>query len=93
MPKDLISIYDLTAKEIWSLLAEARALKDSNAKTLPLAGKSLGLIFEKPSTRTTVSFAVAMHQLGGQALILDAQNLQRKRGETIHDTALTLRAT
>lgn len=90
MPKDLISIFDLTAKEIWSLLADARALKSGKTGKPPLAGKSLGLIFEKPSTRTTVSFAVAMHQLGGQALILDAQNLQRKRGETIHDTALTL---
>ena len=55
-----------------------------------LKGKSLGFIFEKPSTRTMVSFSVAMYQLGGFPLILDAHNLQSKRGETIHDTALTL---
>ena len=53
-------------------------------------GKTLGLIFEKPSTRTMVSFAAAMVQLGGTPILLNAQNLQRKRGESIHDTALVL---
>jgi ornithine carbamoyltransferase len=55
-----------------------------------IAGKSLGLIFEKPSTRTMVSFAVAINQLGGFPLILNPQNMQRGRGETIKDTARTL---
>ncbi|MHB9154471.1 MAG: ornithine carbamoyltransferase [Endomicrobiales bacterium] len=90
MQKDLLSIFDLSAREIWSLISTARKLKAQKKNRPVLAGKSLGLIFEKPSTRTTVSFAVAMNQLGGFPLILNAQNLQRKRGETIHDTALTL---
>lgn len=90
MNNDLLSIYDLTAKEIWSLLTLARKLKSGKRNSTALAGKTLGLIFEKPSTRTTVSFAVAMYQLGGFPLILNAANLQRKRGEPIEDTARTL---
>lgn len=90
MKKDLISIFDLTPKEIWSLLSLARSLKGGKKYKPVLTGKSLGLIFEKPSTRTTVSFAVAMYQLGGFPLVLDARNLQRKRGETIPDTVRTL---
>src|SRR4051812_48713152 len=90
MTKDLLSIYDLTAKDIWELLSLAKELKAAKKNKPILAGKSLGLILEKPSTRTTVSFAVAMHQLGGLPLILNADNLQRKRGEPISDTARTL---
>jgi ornithine carbamoyltransferase len=88
--RDLLSLFDLSSEEIWSLLTLAIRVKSGARNTVFLRGKTLGLIFEKPSTRTTVSFAVAMHQLGGFPLILNAQNLQRKRGETIHDTALTL---
>lgn len=90
MRKDLISIFDLSAKEIWKLLMLAKKLKAGKKFRPLLTGKSLGLIFEKPSTRTTVSFAVAMNQLGGFPLVLDARNLQRKRGETIPDTVRTL---
>lgn len=88
--RDLLSVFDLSAADIWSLLSLAIRLKSGTRTTDHLRGKTLGLIFEKPSTRTTVSFAVAMQQLGGFPLILNAQNLQRKRGETLHDTALTL---
>jgi len=88
--KDLISIFDLSSAEIWQLFKTAAKLKSGGRSTGLLAGKSLGLIFEKPSTRTTVSFAVAMYQLGGFPLILNPQNLQRRRGETIKDTARTL---
>lgn len=88
--RDLLSVFDLSAADIWSLLSLAIRLKSGARTTDYLRGKTLGLIFEKPSTRTTVSFAVAMQQLGGFPLILNAQNLQRKRGETLHDTALTL---
>lgn len=88
--RDLLSIYDLSPKEAWAILATARRLKTGKRVRNLLPGKSLGLIFEKPSTRTTVSFAIAMYQLGGFPLILNAQNLQRKRGETIPDTARTL---
>ncbi|MGA2091160.1 MAG: ornithine carbamoyltransferase [Endomicrobiales bacterium] len=88
--RDLLSLFDLSSKEIWSLLSLAIRLKSGSRTTDFLSGKTLGLIFEKPSTRTTVSFAVAMHQLGGFPMILNSQNLQRRRGETIHDTAMTL---
>lgn len=90
MIKNLLSIYDLSPKVMNDLLLLALALKKGKKVNDTLAGKTLGLIFEKPSTRTTVSFAVAMYQLGGFPLILQSQNLQRQRGETLHDTALTL---
>ncbi|MBN1822943.1 MAG: ornithine carbamoyltransferase [Endomicrobiales bacterium] len=90
MPRHLISVFDLDQKDIWKIITTARKLKSSRKKAGMLSGRTLGLIFEKPSTRTTVSFAVAMHQLGGLPLILNAQNLQRKRGESIKDTAKTL---
>jgi len=90
MIKNLLSIYDLSPKIITGLLELAVKLKKAKKPANSLAGKTLGLIFEKPSTRTTVSFAVAMYQLGGFPLILQSQNLQRQRGETLHDTALTL---
>ena len=90
MKKDLISIFDLTSGEMWQIFKLAAKLKAGKKKCELLAGKSIGLIFEKPSTRTTVSFAVAMYQLGGFPLILNPQNLQRRRGETIKDTARTL---
>jgi ornithine carbamoyltransferase len=90
MKKDLISIFDLSNAEMWQLFKTALKLKSAKKQTSILAGKSLGLIFEKPSTRTTVSFAVAMYQLGGFPLILNPQNLQRRRGESIKDTARTL---
>jgi ornithine carbamoyltransferase len=88
--KDILSIYDLTAKEIKSLLNKAFELKSKKKHLTDLTGKTLGLIFEKPSTRTMVSFATAMVQLGGSPILLNAQNLQRKRGESIHDTSLAL---
>jgi len=90
MKKDLISIFDLSSSEMWQLFKMAIKLKAGKKQTAILAGKSIGLIFEKPSTRTTVSFAVAMYQLGGFPLILNPQNLQRRRGESIKDTVKTL---
>ena len=90
MTKHLLSVFDLNKAEIWSIIKSAIALKKSGKSSKVLAGYALGMIFEKPSTRTSVSFAVAMDQLGGMPLMLDAKNLQRKRGETIKDTAYTL---
>ena len=83
-------MYDLNREEIFALLTVAGKLKSGKANNLNLRGKTLGLIFEKPSTRTSVSFSVAMYQLGGLPLMLDAKNLQRKRGESIYDTSQTL---
>ncbi len=88
--KDLLSIYDLSAKEIKRILNKAIELKSKKKTLTDFNGKTLGMIFEKPSTRTMVSFATAMIQLGGTPILLNADNLQRKRGESIHDTALVM---
>ncbi|MFH1783939.1 MAG: ornithine carbamoyltransferase, partial [bacterium] len=91
--KHLISINDLDKQEIKNILDVARDLKDKHQKQevhKPLAGKTLGMIFSKASTRTRVSFEVGMYQLGGHALFLSASDMQLNRGETIADTAKTL---
>ena len=91
--KDLINISDLSRAEIFEIFAETKRLKNALKKGKPtpvLAGKTLGMIFHKPSTRTRVSFEVGMFQLGGHALYLGAGDLQLGRGETISDTAKTL---
>lgn len=88
--KHLLSVFDLSEKEIWELLDFAKKLKAKSAHKPYLKGKSLGMIFEKPSTRTSVSFSVAMYQLGGFPLILDVRNMQSNRGETPQDTSRVL---
>lgn len=91
--KDVLSIGDLSAREINSILVLASKLKreqkTGKARQL-LRGKTLGMIFQKPSTRTRVSFEVGMYQLGGDAVYLSASDIQLSRGETIEDTAKTL---
>jgi ornithine carbamoyltransferase len=91
--RDLLSIRDLSAKEVRSLLEDAKRYKDMRTKGVfsdELRGKIVSLIFEKPSTRTRVSFEVGIRELGGNPLFLSSQELQLARGETIADTALTL---
>jgi ornithine carbamoyltransferase len=88
--KHLLSIADLSAAEIFDILEVTRKLKARRGPSQDLHGKALGMIFQKPSTRTAVSFAVAMYELGGLPLNLNAQDLQIKRGETLADTAKTL---
>jgi ornithine carbamoyltransferase len=88
--KDLLSIYDLSAKEIKTLLAKAFELKKKKKPLDVFRGKTLGIMLEKPSTRTMVSFATAMVQLGGVPIFLNIEKMQRSRGESIHDTALVL---
>lgn len=91
--KDIISIHDLTREEVNQILDTAHILKMKNKIGEiyhPLQGKTLGMIFQKSSTRTRISFEVAMWQLGGYALFLSAADLQLKRGETIADTARVL---
>ncbi len=93
MKKDLLAISDLTSRDIDAILKRSAALKKTQrlGKVRPsLKGKSLGMIFEKSSTRTRVSFEVGMFQLGGQALFLSSNDLQIGRGEPIADTARTL---
>jgi ornithine carbamoyltransferase len=69
---------------------EMKARRKRGDDESPLAGKTLAMIFEKPSTRTRVSFDVAMRQLGGEAMLLTAQEMQLGRGETLADTARVL---
>jgi len=91
--KDLISLHDITGEELQNLLKLALKLKDENKKGIKhhlLAGKTLGMIFTKSSTRTRVSFEVGMTQLGGYPLFLSSNDIQLGRGETIHDTAKVL---
>jgi ornithine carbamoyltransferase len=91
--KDLLAISDLTPKDIEKILKRSAAHKKmlrQGKSHQPLKGKSLGMIFEKSSTRTRVSFEVGMYQLGGQALFLSPNDIQMGRGETIADTARTL---
>jgi ornithine carbamoyltransferase len=89
--KDFISIHDLTTDEVGALLALAGEVKaDPSRFATALSGRSLGMIFEKSSTRTRVSFEVGMFQLGGQALFLSARDIQLGRGEPISDTAQVL---
>jgi ornithine carbamoyltransferase len=91
--KDLLSLYDLTKDEIDEILKTTETLKTMHnlgADYKPLKGKTLGMIFQKSSTRTRVSFEVAMWQLGGYALFLSSNDLQLGRGETIPDTARVL---
>ncbi|HHY43867.1 MAG TPA: ornithine carbamoyltransferase [Coprothermobacter sp.] len=91
--RDLLSIADLTEEEFWELLEFAKLLK---LETLAgkrheyLKGKTLAMIFQKPSTRTRVAFEVGMYQLGGYALYLSSNDMQLRRGETIADTARVL---
>lgn len=89
--KDLISILDLGEAEILSIFQAAEELKQGRDKNkLPLAGKIIGMIFQKPSTRTRVSFEVGIYQLGGFPIFLNANELQLKRGESMKDTARVL---
>ena len=91
--KDLISLHDLTSKEVEELLTLGLKLKKELKSGIPhkiLAGKTLGMIFTKSSTRTRVSFEVGMTQLGGYPLFLSSNDIQLGRGETIHDTAKVL---
>jgi ornithine carbamoyltransferase len=90
---DLLSIYDLSKSVIEELFSRALAVKKKHKKGElyhPLKGKTLGMIFEKPSTRTRVSFEVGMFQLGGLALYMRWTDTQLGRGESSTDTARTL---
>jgi ornithine carbamoyltransferase len=91
--KSLDSLFHFTKEEIEQILKTAELLKSQHLRGeehLLLKGKTLAMIFEKPSTRTRVSFEVGMWQLGGYALYLNASDLQLGRGETIADTARVL---
>src|SRR5690606_40666292 len=90
---DFLTIADLSSEQFQRLIDAAQVLKQ--ARRAPwtrrlLEGRTLAMIFAKPSTRTRVSFEVAMYELGGYALFLNPQDLQLGRGETVADTARVL---
>ncbi len=89
-PRHFITGAELTALELDALLERALELKRAPLSSQVLAGRSVALIFEKPSTRTRVSFEVGIDELGGHAVVLRADELQLSRGEAPRDTALVL---
>ena len=92
--RHFIDLKDFSADTLQMILDHALAMKQAQrtgaGHEQPLAGKTVAMIFEKPSTRTRVSFEVGIVQLGGTPLVLSAQDLQLGRGETIEDTARVL---
>ena len=89
----LLKLLDLSKEEITDLLNLADQLKyetKHGIKNMPLKGMTLGMIFQKASTRTRVSFETGMYQLGGHALMLSSSDLQIGRGEPVQDTARVL---
>jgi ornithine carbamoyltransferase len=93
MNKDLLTILDLSQEEILALLGRARDLKSLHRRGqlhMPLKGKTLAMIFDKPSTRTRVSFEAGMAQLGGTTIYLERGQTQLARNEPMADTARVL---
>ncbi len=91
--KHLLKMLDLSQQEIFEILDLADQLKYQTKHNIPhpiLEGKTLGMIFQKASTRTRVSFETGMYQLGGYPLFLSANDLQIGRGEPVQDTARVL---
>jgi ornithine carbamoyltransferase len=89
--RDFLTLWDLSSDEIERLIKRAMEFKSGVDKNkCPLIGKSIGLFFEKPSTRTRVSFEVGIYQLGAQPIYLGSKELQIDRGESIADTAKVL---
>jgi ornithine carbamoyltransferase len=91
--RHFLDLIDVSTDDLQAMIDSSRAMKAARARghdAKPLAGKTLAMIFDKPSTRTRVSFDVAMRQLGGEAIMLTAQEMQLGRGETLADTARVL---
>jgi ornithine carbamoyltransferase len=94
-PRHFLDLLDRSKGELRGILDAAKAMKAARVKghpiaARPLAGKTLALIFEKPSTRTRVSFEVGMRQLGGDVVVLSGKEMQTGRGESAADTARVL---
>ena len=89
--RHFLDLIDVPVVDLRKMIDSARAMKAKRARNdHQLAGKTLAMIFERPSTRTRVSFEVAMRQLGGDAITLTAEEMQLGRGETLADTARVL---
>ena len=89
-PRHFLDVRDFDTATLRQMLDVAAHFKKARVSSRPLAGKTLALIFEKPSTRTRVSFEVGMRQLGGDVIVLNANDMQLGRGETPSDTAKVL---
>ncbi len=87
MRKDFLKLSDHTPETIRHLVNDAVRMKKKPDAKNPLAGKVIGLIFTKSSTRTRTAFEAGMYQLGGQVVNLRPDEIQLTRGETLHDTA------
>ena len=90
MPRHFLTGTELSGDELRSLVDRALALKADPLVARPLEGRSVALIFEKPSTRTRLSFEAGVFELGGHPLVLRSGELQVSRGESLRDTALVL---
>ena len=90
MPRHFLTGAELTAAELTALIDRAVELKGAPLSSRALAARSVALIFEKPSTRTRVSFEVGISELGGHPLVLRSDELQLARGEALRDTAMVL---
>jgi ornithine carbamoyltransferase len=98
MPKHFLDLSEMSRQDLRSILTSAHDMKANRRgwskgtveAAAPLKGKAIALIFERPSTRTRVSFEMAMKQLGGEVIVLNAGDMQLGRGETIADTARVL---
>src|SRR6478672_605890 len=93
--RHFLDLCDVSSKNLRGMIDASRAMKDRLKRDgqpgkAPLKGKTLAMIFERPSTRTRVSFDVAMRQLGGESITLTGQEMQLGRGETMADTARVL---
>jgi ornithine carbamoyltransferase len=90
--RHFIDLIDIPASELRGIVASSRAMKNGGqaGAARPLAGKTIAMIFDKPSTRTRVSFDVGVRQLGGESITLTGAEMQLGRGETIADTARVL---
>src|SRR5271168_307740 len=90
MTRHFLTGAELSSTELAALLDRAAELKAAPLSSRALSGKSVALIFQKPSTRTRLSFEVGIHELGGHPVVLRADELQLSRGEPLRDTALVL---
>ncbi len=90
MTRHFLTGEELTSEELETLLERAAELKADRHASQALAGRSVALIFEKPSTRTRISFEVGINELGGHAVVLREGEMQLSRGESVRDTALVL---
>jgi ornithine carbamoyltransferase len=91
-PRHFLDLIDIAPSDLRAIIEDSRAMKRRGRSQADqeIAGKVLAMIFDKPSTRTRVSFDVAMRQLGGQTTVLTGQEMQLGRGETVADTARVL---